>query len=194
MKKNWFLQPFRAVRTRAGWMAMIVGWLLCVAAQGALAQEGFTVTGTVTDATGEPLAGVNIVQKDASGTGTVTDVNGKYSLRATRRNATLTFSYIGFITQDIAVAGNVLDVTMKEDLQNLEEVVVIGYGTAKKRDLTGAISTVKTENLVAEAPRTVQDLLRANSAGVSTTLSSNAKGNASLQIRGANSLKASTSP
>jgi TonB-linked SusC/RagA family outer membrane protein len=194
MKKNLFMQPFRAARFRAGWMALLAGWLLCVTAQGALAQDGFTVTGTVTDATGEPLAGVNIVQKDASGTGSVTDVDGKYSLRITRRNATLTFSYIGFVAQDAVVSGNILNVTMKEDLQNLEEVVVIGYGTAKKRDLTGAISTVKTENLVAEAPRTVQDLLRANSAGISTTLSSNAKGNADLQIRGANSLKASTSP
>jgi TonB-linked SusC/RagA family outer membrane protein len=125
----------------------------------------------------------------------VTDADGKYSIRVSAgRSVTLTFSYIGFITQEIAVSGDVVNVVMNEDLQNLEEVVVIGYGTARKRDLTGAISTVKTENLAAEAPRTVQDLLRANSAGISTTLSSNAKGNASLQIRGANSLKASTSP
>jgi TonB-linked SusC/RagA family outer membrane protein len=83
---------------------------------------------------------------------------------------------------------------LKEDLQNLDEVVVIGYGSAKKRDLTGAISTVKTEKLVAEAPHTVQDLLRGNSAGISVTLSSNAKGNADMQIRGKNSLKAGSSP
>ncbi|MDR0756806.1 MAG: SusC/RagA family TonB-linked outer membrane protein [Tannerella sp.] len=188
------LQSFRALPARVAGMTVLAGWLCCVATQGAAAQDGYVVSGAVTDVSGEPLAGVNIVQKDAAGNGTVTDVNGKYSLRVTRQHVTLTFSYIGFTTQDAVASGSVVNVVMKEDLQNLEEVVVIGYGTAKKRDLTGAISTVKTENLAAEAPRTVQDLLRANSAGISTTMSTNAKGNADLQIRGKNSLKASTSP
>lgn len=127
--------------------------------------------------------------------GTITGADGTYSLKVSGKNAVLTFSFIGYVTQEMAVGNKkVVNVTLKEDLQNLEEVVVIGYGTAKKRDLTGAISTIKTDKLAAEAPRTVQDLLRANSAGLSITLSANAKGSAELQIRGKNSLKASTSP
>lgn len=83
---------------------------------------------------------------------------------------------------------------MKEDTEELEEVVVIGYGTAKKKDLTGAISRVKTEKLETEAPRSVQDLLRASASGLSISMSTDAAGTADLQIRGKNSLKAGSSP
>jgi TonB-dependent starch-binding outer membrane protein SusC len=83
---------------------------------------------------------------------------------------------------------------MKEDTEELEEVVVIGYGTAKKRDLTGAISTVKAESLEKETPRSVQDLLRANAPGISIGASVNAEGTASVQIRGKNTLSAGSSP
>ncbi|MDR0394969.1 MAG: TonB-dependent receptor [Tannerella sp.] len=194
MRKKNLLRPSFVKLKHAAWAVIFAGMLLCTTVQGAYAQDGFIVSGTVVDVTGEPLAGVNIVQKDDKTSGTITDMDGHYSLKISRSGATLTFSYIGFVSQDVVASGSSVNVTMREDLQNLEEVVVIGYGTAKKRDLTGAISTVKTENLIAEAPRTVQDLLRANSAGIATTMSTNAKGNASLQIRGKNSLKASTSP
>lgn len=83
---------------------------------------------------------------------------------------------------------------MKEDTEELEEVVVIGYGTAKKKDLTGAISRVKTEKLETEAPRSVQDLLRASASGLSISMATDAAGTADLQIRGKNSLKAGSSP
>ncbi|MDR1981222.1 MAG: SusC/RagA family TonB-linked outer membrane protein, partial [Tannerellaceae bacterium] len=187
-------QPFHRMPVRLLQTVVLFGLLFCVSPQNMYAQqEDFVVTGSVVDVSGEPIIGVNIMQKGVRN-GTVTDLDGRFSLRVSKRDATLTFSYIGYIPQEVAVSGNTVHVVMKEDLQNLEEVVVIGYGTARKRDLTGAISTVKTEKLAAEAPRTVQDLLRANSAGLAITMSSNAKGNANLQIRGANSLKASTSP
>ena len=87
-----------------------------------------------------------------------------------------------------------MKIILSEDTQNLEEVVVIGYGTAKKRDLTGAISTVKAESLEKETPRSVQDLLRANAPGISIGASVNAEGTASVQIRGKNTLSAGSSP
>lgn len=189
MKKKFCLPP--------SWICITLFLLLSITlgeahAQNAPSQKNILVTGTVTDNAGEPLPGVNVMQK-ATTNGTITDVDGKYSINMAK-NAMLTFSYMGYLTQDLPVNSQVVNVTLKEDNQQLDEVVVIGYGTAKKRDLTGAVSTVKAEKMAAEAPRTVQDLLRANSSGLSITMSSNAKGNSDMQIRGKNSLKASSSP
>lgn len=165
-----------------------------VPVSGQSSSKKVTIKGIVKDDTGEPLPGVNVIYKKNM-EGTITDADGKFSLGVTGKNAVLTFSFIGYVTQEVNVGNkSEVNVILKEDLQNLDEVVVIGYGTAKKRDLTGAISSIKTDKLAAEAPRTVQDMLRANSAGLSITLSANAKGSAELQIRGKNSLKASTSP
>jgi hypothetical protein len=83
---------------------------------------------------------------------------------------------------------------MEEETSFLDEVVVVGYGTMKQKDLTGAISTIKTDGLKAESPRSIQDLLRGNSAGLSIGFANSAKGDASLQIRGKNTLKAGSSP
>ena len=106
-----------------------------------------TITGVVKDQTGEPLIGVNVMEKGTTN-GSITDVDGKYSLTVNGSKAIVTFSYIGYLSQDITVGNQkMIDVTMKEDTEELEEVVVIGYGTAKKKDLTGAISTVKAENM-----------------------------------------------
>jgi hypothetical protein len=126
-----------------------------------------TITGVVKDQTGEPLIGVNVMEKGTTN-GSITDVDGKYSLTVNGSKAIVTFSYIGYLSQDITVGNQkMIDVTMKEDTEELEEVVVIGYGTAKKKDLTGAISTVKAENMEKETPRSVQDLLRASASGLS---------------------------
>jgi TonB-linked SusC/RagA family outer membrane protein len=143
-----YLQKFsRAVSIRmAVWMMLLCG-LSGVVAQDAKAQESFTVTGSVIDVTGEPLIGVNIVQKDARNIGTVTDADGKFSLRVTRQGATLAFTYIGFIAQDVVASSNILNVTMREDTQSLDEVVVIGYGSVKKRDLTGSVTSIRTEEI-----------------------------------------------
>ncbi|NDV56032.1 SusC/RagA family TonB-linked outer membrane protein [Parabacteroides sp. 52] len=171
----------------------LLGLFFDVQAQNASSQGGYTVTGTVTDVTGEPLLGVNIMQKGTSN-GAITDIDGKYSIRLASQSGTLTFSYIGYLPQDVTVNANVLNVVLQEDSQALEEVVVIGYGTARKKDLTGAISTVRAEKLENEAPRSVQDILRANSAGLNVSMSTNAAGTGDLQIRGKNTLKAGSSP
>ena len=98
-----------------------------------------TVTGTVTDAANEPLIGASVLVQGTS-TGTITDMDGKYSISVTPEDV-LVFSYVGMTTQSVKVgAQNVINVTLKEDSQVLAETVVIGYGSAKKRDLTGSIT------------------------------------------------------
>lgn len=149
--------------------------------------QGVTVSGVVKDVTGEPLPGVNIMQK-GTGQGTITDIDGNYSIRVPSRS-TIVFSYIGYLSQEIIADKATLNVVLIEDTQNLDEVVVIGYGTARKRDLTGAISSIRTEKLESEAPRSVEDLLRANSSGVQISASPDAAGTAQIRIRGENTLR-----
>lgn len=153
-----------------------------------------TKTGVIKNQAGEPLIGVNVIEKGTTN-GSITDINGRFSVTTSKKNPILVFSYIGFKSQEIPVNGQKnINVILREDSEELEEVVVIGYGTAKKKDLTGAISTIKTENLVAEAPVSVQDMMRANSPGLNVGMSTGAKNDPSLQIRGKNTLKAGSSP
>lgn len=108
----------------------------------------FTVTGTVSDEGGNPLPGVNIIEKGTTN-GTTTDAEGKYSLSVLKDDAVLLFSFIGFTSQEVAVNGRtVIDATMIEDVQSLQEVVVVGYGSQKKSDVTGSVSQVGAERLV----------------------------------------------
>lgn len=173
---------------------MVLGLLFEVHGQNLPQESKKIVTGVVTDDLGEPLPGLNVMQKGTTH-GTITDADGKYSIEIAGKNIILSFSYIGYLAQDISVGNQkVMNVKLKEDTQNLEEVVVIGYGTAKKRDLTGAISSVKAEALAAEAPRSVQDLLKGNSSGLSIAMSMSAKGGAEIQVRGKGTLKAGSSP
>lgn len=170
-------------------MVFILSMLFCP-----LYAQKQNVSGVVKDQSGEPLVGVNVVQKGTTN-GTITDMNGKYSLAVNKNKVVLIFSYIGYVTQEIASENNKsLQVIMKEDTEELDEVVVVGYGTAKKRDLTGAISTVKAEKLEAESPRSVQDILRASAAGLSIKMSTDAAGTADMQVRGKNTLTAGSSP
>ena len=165
-----------------------------IQAQNNSSAQELTITGVVKDIHGIPLIGVNVMQKETT-RGTVTDIDGNYSVKTTGKSVVLAFTYIGYASENVTVGSKkIVNVVMKEDNQHLDEVIVIGYGTSSKRDLTGAVSSVKAEKLVAEAPRNVQDLLRANSAGLSVGMPTSAKGNSDLQIRGKNSLKANTSP
>lgn len=111
----------------------------------AIAQS--TVTGTVSDQSGTPLPGVSVIIKGTT-TGVSTDFDGLYSIDVDSPDATLVFSYIGFVSQEMAIsADNVVNVQMTEDVQNLEEVVVVGYGTQKKATLTGSVASVGGEDL-----------------------------------------------
>ena len=122
--------------------------LMLLVAHAAVAQT-VTVTGAVTDPQQEPLMGVVVAEKGKPSNGVVTDLDGNYSIKVSP-SAVLTFTYTGFTSRDEAVAGRTtIDVVLTEDLQNLDEVVVIGYGTMRRKDLTGAVASVKGEDLVA---------------------------------------------
>ena len=122
-------------------LAIMLFFVQCVYAQNR------TITGTVTDSNHEPLIGVNVTVKGNSGIGTITDIDGKYTLSVPAEKTMLVFSYIGYASQEV-VAGtqSVINVVLKDDAQALDEVVVVGYGTMKKSDLTGSVGSISSEN------------------------------------------------
>lgn len=146
-----------------------------------------TVQGTVSDAnTGEALIGVSVVVKGTT-VGTVTDIDGKFTLPAAA-NSTLVISYVGYIKQEVNVENQTsFLIKLEEDSKMLDEVVVIGYGTMRKKDLTGSIVQVRPDRLANENPKTVQDILR-GTPGLSVGYSADAKGGGSMQIRGQRSV------
>jgi len=164
-------------------MMMLLGLL----STGVLAQQ--TITGTVTEPNG-PLPGANITVKGTN-SGTTTDFDGKYTLNNVAEDAILVFSYIGFVVQEVPVDGRtVIDVTMQEDAASLDEIVIVGYGSESKRDLTTAISTIKgeavTQTAVASNPVTA---LQGRVPGIQVeSFGGQPGGRANVFIRGVNSL------
>lgn len=154
------------------------------------AQADRTITGSVVDEGGDPLIGVTILV-EGSLTGTVTDFEGNYSLDVPNGARMLTFSYVGFLTQEVEIGTQTtIDVTLAQDAVGLDEVVVVGYGTTKKKDLTGAVTSIDAEKLETTATSNMTDMLRANAPGLNMSFSgsaTSAKGIASasdLEIRG----------
>lgn len=147
------------------------------------------VTGIVNDNTGETLPGVSILAKDGDRTyGTTTDMNGKYQIKV-NQGATLEFSFIGFATQKVKVGtSNVINITLEPENKLLDEVVVIGYGTVKKKDLLGSISTVKEDALAERISGNVVESMRGLTSGVKITSSGQPGSNANITIRGLGSL------
>ena len=155
------------------------------------------VSGTVTDTNdGGPLPGVNIVVKGSPTTGTSTDANGVYSITVPSAEATLVFSYVGYLKQEIPVNGrSSIDVELSTDVQALEDVVVIGYGTQQVGDNTGSITSVSADDFNQGAITSPQDLFQGKAAGVSVTSGDGAPGSgATIRIRGGSSLSASNDP
>ncbi len=144
-----------------------------------------SVTGKVTDSSGGSLPGVSVVVKGTSN-GTITDNEGKYTLTNIPDGATLQFSFVGMKAQDIAVGGkSVINVTLGEETIGLDEVVAVGYGTMKKSDLTGSVSSVKTEELATIPVRSATEALQGKVAGVIITSTGGSPGTApSVRIRG----------
>jgi TonB-linked SusC/RagA family outer membrane protein len=151
------------------------------------------ITGTVIEEYGEPLIGVNIVEKGTTN-GVITDVDGKFTLMVAE-GATLEISYIGYVAQSIPVRNQMnFSIVLKDDTQALEEVVVVGYGIAKKSDLTGSITQVKAESMQNYTLSNVSDLLRTSIPGMNVGYAVSAKGNSDMMIRGDNTLTAGSSP
>lgn len=152
-----------------------------------------TVTGVIVDDKGEPIIGATIKSKRTS-KGTLSDIDGSFSIIAAEQDI-LSISCIGHLPQEITVnAQNNYKITMAEDQKLLNEVVVIGYGVAKKSDLTGSISQVDAESMQNYSPSTVGDLLRTSIPGMSVGYSVSAKGSSDMMIRGDNTLTAGSGP
>jgi TonB-linked SusC/RagA family outer membrane protein len=156
-------------------------------------QDGRRITGTVTDAGGEPVIGANILEKGVTN-GTITDLNGKFSL-AIGNNATIVVSFIGYNTQEVAVGNQTsLQITLTEDVQLLDEVVVVGYGTMKKSDLTGSVASVKMDSKGMAANVNLSQAIQGYIAGVNVGGAARAGESGSISIRGKTSLSASEEP
>ena len=120
---------------------------------------------------GLPLPGATVVVKGTT-TGTTTDATGSFSLNA-RQGDILIISFIGYVSQEVIVSGNTIEVTLEEEAIALEDVVVVGYGTVKKSDLTGSVSTVKAESLTSTPANSIENLLQGRSAGLQIITSYN---------------------
>ena len=155
-----------------------------------------TVTGRVTDAKNAPMEGVTVVIKGTN-KGVTTNASGLFTFPNVPDNATLVFSYTGYGSKEVSVKGktDAINVSLTEQVSGLGDVVVVGYGTARKKDLTGAVVQVKATQFENENPRSVQDMLRGNAPGLDVGFDASTKGsNSSLQIRGKGTLTASSSP
>jgi len=154
-----------------------------------------TVSGTVVDGKGQGLPGVTVVLKGST-VGTATDQNGSYTLEVPSSSGTLTFSFIGYATKDVPYNGSgVVNVTLLEDAKALDEVVVVGYGTQRKTDVTGALTSISTKEFAEQPVSRVDQVLQGRAAGVQVTNAGGAPGSdARIRIRGANSVLGNNDP
>lgn len=157
--------------------------------------QEFTVTGTVTDNSGMPLLGATVIELDTD-TGTQTDFDGNFSLDVSSSSAVLKITYVGFLTKEVEVDGRKqLEITLEDDISSLDEIVVVGYGTQSKKDITGSISVVKGDDIAARNVTNVSNALQGAVAGVSVTRSSGSPGAGNnINIRGITTLQGDSSP
>ena len=169
--------------------------LLLILACPALFAQNKTISGKVTDSKdGSPLSGISVVPKGSTG-GTVTGSDGSFSLTVSGRVTTLIFSSIGFATKEIDINGNTMAVTLTAINASLNEVVVVAYGSRKKGDLTGAVTSVSAKDFQKGAIASTEQLLQGKVAGLQvTTGGGSAGGGSNLHIRGTASLNASNAP
>lgn len=158
--------------------------LFCCFCENLSAQSLREINGTVTDASGEPLIGVSVLVKETSN-GTITDINGKFNVNAAI-GATLQVSYVGYTTQDVKItSASPLHIVLKEDTKHLEEVVVVGYGTQKKVNLTGSVSSITADELANKPVMSTAQALAGLAPGLSVlTNSGNPGASATVRIRG----------
>jgi TonB-linked SusC/RagA family outer membrane protein len=151
---------------------------------GSTDMQDHTVKGKITDEAGMPVIGAGIVEKGTSN-GTVSDINGNYSLTLSGSDAVLIISIVGYLKQEVSVTGNkTVDITMVEDITALDEIIVVGYGTQRKSDLTGSVASVSASDIKKYSTNDVSQLLQGRVAGVSVTSDGEAGATPSVKIRG----------
>lgn len=171
------------------WVACM---MLCIATLCAHAQH--VVTGTVKDVAGEPVIGANILVKGTTNNGTITDIDGNFSLEAPTRGV-LEVSFIGYVKQEVSIGGNKhINIVLVEDATTLDDVVVIGYGTTKKSDLTASVASVKGDVIAASASTSITDALQGKVPGMDIQASRYEGDDRGIRIRGSRSLNASNTP
>lgn len=176
--------------TRTALLTLLVALIsLSVSAQ------NVTVKGTVKDKTGETVIGASVVEKGNTSNGTITDIDGNYTI-SVPANATIVFSYVGMTTQEASVKGKTqIDIVMEDDAQALEEVVVIGYGSVKKKDLTGSVATVSSDVLAAIPVASATEALTGKMAGVQiTTTEGSPDAEMKIRVRGGGSITGDNTP
>ncbi|PJJ08815.1 TonB-linked SusC/RagA family outer membrane protein [Flavobacterium sp. 1] len=184
----------RSIKKRAKSYFVFTLFLVFLMSNKTIAQN-LTLEGTVKDASGLTLPGVNIIEKGTKNS-TSTDFDGKYTIKLTKQGAVLSFSFVGFKTKEIPTAGKTrLDVSLADDSNTLNEVVVVGYGTVKKSDLTGAVSTLSGAELRKNPVANIGEALTGRIAGVSVTSSEGSPDSEiKIRIRGGGSLTQDASP
>lgn len=165
-------------------------------AQNIMAQGKTKVSGVVTDESNEPLIGVSVLTKGNSSIGTVTDVDGKYTIEVSSPGTVLVFSYLGYETTERMVGNkHTIDVMLKSSYSDLDEVVVVGYGTMKKSDLTGSVSKLSSEQFKSGNELSAQQLMQGVFAGVNISQNSGKPGGSTtIRVRGGTSVNASNEP
>lgn len=158
-------------------------------------RQELLVTGSVVDANGTPLPGVNILVKGTT-TGSITDSDGRYSITVPSENSVLVFSFVGYLREEIPVNGQTeLNITMVEDIQALEQVVVVGYGTQRKDDLTGSVTVVDADEMANSNFNSVDKALQGRASGVYVSSTSGRPGaKASIKVRGVGSINLDSEP
>lgn len=178
-------------------VALTMLWVLALVTAPFASAQSVSVSGTVTDPTGEVLIGVSVSVKGDQKHGMATDFDGNYSLSGVPADGTLVFSYVGFQSVEQPINGRTkIDVTMQEDSEILDEVVVVGYGSLSRKELSSSIVQVNRDDFQKGAMNSPMEMLTGKVAGlnVSSTASANPNAGADLQVRGATSLTAGNGP
>jgi TonB-linked SusC/RagA family outer membrane protein len=173
-------------------MAIIL--LLCIL-QTAVNGQGREVTGTVLDTEGNPMPGVSIMVKGSS-QGAITGIDGNFALNVPNDSAVLVFNFIGYVSSELAVGGqSVIEIVLKEDVMQLDEIVVTGYGTSKKSDLTGSLTSLKEDDFNKGSVTTPEQMMQGRIAGVQITSNNGEPGSGSqIRVRGLSTFRSGSQP
>ncbi len=198
MKTKWIRSPFKSKRAKTNKLLILkISFIICaLAISNLISAQQRSVTGTVTDAvSGEPIPGVNIVIEGTT-LGLISDANGNYKIEISKPDAVLIFSFIGYLSERVSASGqSVLNIKLSPDIKNLDEVVVVGYGTTKKRDLTGAVTSLQGDQISAIPVANGAQALQGKLSGVNViTQDGRPDADVSIRIRGGGSISQSNDP
>ncbi|WP_225586904.1 TonB-dependent receptor [Algoriphagus sp. Y33] len=188
-------KPFVRVLHKEYYYRVVMALIFCIAVQSIAHTQNRTVSGTVTEQDSAPLPGVSVLIKGTT-RGVTTDLDGRFEIQVSEDGATLVFSFIGFAPQEVAVNNqSQINVELKYDMQDLGEVVVVGYGTVKKSDLTGSVVSVRDEDLTAIPVTNALEVMQGKVPGLDLTKSSGQAGaGLNIRLRGNRSLNAGNNP